>query len=108
MKLTAVKAVTRAVRDGPKSMARDRKRREASDPLGFARAEGARPTEEAKPGAPRKAPIKGGKETKQRTLSGKPGIAKKAAGARAGTDRSRHRRINKRKHRGTSRSPSIG
>jgi hypothetical protein len=88
-------------------MSAHRKRREASDPLGAARAEGAHPTEEAKPGAPRKRPNKGGKEKKQRTLSGRPGIAKKSAGARSGTDRSRHKRIDKRKHRGTSLSPSI-
>jgi hypothetical protein len=88
-------------------VAADRKRREASDPLGAARVEGARPTQEAKPGAPRKQPDKGGKERKQRSLSGRPGVAKKSAGARSGTDRSRHKRIDKRKHRGTSVSPSI-
>jgi hypothetical protein len=89
------------------TMATDRKRREASDPLGAARAEGARPTQEAKPGAPRKRPNKGGKQTKQRTLSGRPAIAKKSAGARSGIDRSRHKRIDKRKRRGTSPSPSV-
>jgi hypothetical protein len=104
-KLTVIKASARRSPQAPDSMALHRKRREASDPA--TRAEGVRPTEEAKPGAPRKRPNKGGKKTKQRTLSGRPGIAKKSARSRTGTDRSRHKRIDKRKHRGTSLSPSI-
>ena len=89
-------------------MGSDRKRREASDPLGLGRAEGIRPTEQAKPGAPRKKPNKGGKKVKQRAESGRPGVAAKSASARSATDRSRHKRIDKRKHHGTSRSPSVG
>src|SRR3982075_1191003 len=100
-RLTAIKAAARRLPHSPNPMTAHRKRREASDPLGAARAEGARPTEEAKPGAPRKRTNKGGKQTKQRTLSGRPGIANKSAGARSGSDRSRHKRIDKRKRRGT-------